>query len=159
MAAPSTERMLATPSATATATLATLEELVARPAVRRRRLTAQRAHCLTARVILAALGLQIFFAGAALFQVSLFGTVGFTLHALFAPVVILGSLSLPLIAWRGHLDRGTVRRSWLLFSLMLVQGLLIDMSRYVLPLFGAFHPLNAMLLVLVSYSLTRRRPA
>jgi hypothetical protein len=133
--------------------------LAARPAVHRRRLAAERVHCLAARVILAALALQIFFAGAALFQVNLFGTVGFTLHALFAPVVILGSLSLPLIAWRGHLERGIVRRSWLLFGLMLVQGLLIDMSRYVLPLFGAFHPVNAMLLVLVTYSLARRRPA
>jgi hypothetical protein len=152
--------MIAATSEQTTAPLtAPLEELMACPTVQPRRLRAQRAHILVARVLLAALGLQIFFAGAALFSVSLFGTIGFTLHALFAPVVILGSISLPLIAWRSHLDRATVQRSWLLFSLMLVQGLLIDMSRYVLPLFGAFHPLNAMLLVLVTYSIARRRIA
>ena len=153
MIAPTTERVVPTP----TYTPAALEKLMARPIVQPRRLTAERAHILAARVILAALCLQIFFAGAALFGVSLFGTVGFTMHAIFAPIVILGSISLPLVAWRGRLDRATRRRSWLLFGLMLVQGLLIDMSRYVLPLFGAFHPLNAMLLVLVTYSFARRR--
>src|SRR5215470_8418766 len=96
-------------TATLTATPAAPEELMARPTVQPRHLTAQRAHIVVARVILAALGLQIFFAGAALFGVGLFGTVGFTMHALFAPVVILGSISLPLVAWRSRLDRATVR--------------------------------------------------
>jgi len=156
MMAPTTEQT----TAVATATPATLEALMARPAAAQpRSRAAQRAHTLIARLLLAALGLQIYLAGAALFGVDLVGTHGFTMHALFAPIVILGSISLPLVAWRGHLDRATVGRSWLLFGLMLVQGLLIDLSRYVLPLFGAFHPLNAMLLVLVTYSLARRRSA
>jgi len=153
MIAPITEQT----AAIAPATPAALEELMARPTARPRRRAAQRAHLLIARLLLAALGLQIFFAGAALFGVSLLGTHGFTMHALFGPLVILGSLSLPLLAWRGHLERAIVWRSWLLFGLMLVQGLLIDLSRFVLPLFGAFHPLNAMLLVLVTASLARRR--
>src|SRR5262249_49916984 len=152
MTAPTAQQMVAPPTHVTT----TLEELMARPAIQRRRLRAARAHILVARLILGSLGLQIFFAGVALFGVNLLGTHGFTMHALFAPVVILGSISLPLIAWRGHLDRATVRRSWLLFGLMLIQGLLIDLSRFVLPLFGAFHPLNAMLLVLVTYSFARR---
>src|SRR5262249_23027751 len=155
MAAPTTEQT----AAIATATPAALAELMARPTARLRSRAAQRAHALIARVILAAVGLQIFFAGAALFGVNLFGTYGFTMHALFGPIVILSSMSLPLLASRGRLDRSTAQRSWLLFALMLVQGLLIDLSRYVLPVFGAFHPLNAMLLVLVTASLARRRIA
>src|SRR5262245_49212194 len=129
MMAPTTEQT----TAIATATPAALEELMARSTARPRRRVAQRAHTLFARLLLAALGLQIFFAGAALFGVSLLGTHGFTMHALFGPLVILTSISLPLIAWRGRLDRATTRRSWLLVGLMLVQGLLIDLSRYVLP--------------------------
>ena len=151
--------MIAPPTEQTPATPATLAELMARPVAQPRRRTAERAHILVARVLLAALGLQIFFAGAALFGVKLLGAHSFTMHALFGPLVILGSLSLPLVAWRGHLDRATIRRSWLLFGLMLVQGLLIDLSRYVLPLIGAFHPLNAMLLVLVTYSFARHRRA
>src|SRR5262249_15936722 len=129
MTAPTTEQT----SALASATPAVLEELLTRPAARPGRRAApttsaaQRAHTLLARLLLAALGLQIFFAGVALFGVSLLDTHGFTLHALFAPVVILGSISLPLLAWRGHLDRATARRSWLLFALMLVHVALIDL--------------------------------
>src|SRR5262249_58545329 len=135
MTAPPTERIVAVPLPASPEP----EALMARTALRPRRLGAERGHLLAARMVLAALGLQIFFAGAALFQAHLFGTFGFTLHALFAPVVILGSLSLPLIAWRGRLDRSTVQRSCVLVVLMLVQGLLIDLSRSVLPLFGALH--------------------
>ena len=40
---------------------------------------------------------------------------------------------------------------------MIVQGLLIDGSR-LMPLIGAFHPLNAMLLALLVASMARLTP-
>ena len=69
-------------------------------------------------------------------------------------LVILGSLALPLIAWRGRLD-ATLPASFLAaLRLMILQGLLIDVGRLI-PLVAAFHPLNAMLLVLLIASMAR----
>ena len=65
--------------------------------------------------------LQIFFAG-----LGVFGVSSFLPHAILGPLVILGSLALPLVAWRGHLGATLLRRSWLVFGLMILQGLLID---------------------------------
>lgn len=111
---------------------------------------ATRAHRLIARALLGGLGLQIFFAG-----LGIFGISSFLPHAILGPVVVLSSFALPIVAWRGHLDTALVRRSWLLVGLMLFQGLLIDAGRFV-HVIAAFHPVNAMLLVLVTYSLAFR---
>lgn len=108
---------------------------------------AARAHTLIARVLLGGVALQIFFAGLAIFGVSTFLP-----HMILGPVVILGSLALPLVAWRGHLGAALTHRSWLVFALMLVQGLLIDAGRLI-PFIAAFHPVNAMLLVLLLASM------
>ena len=109
------------------------------------------AHMVIARVLLGGVGLQIFFAGLAIFGVSTFLP-----HMILGPIVILGSLALPLIAWRGHLPASVLHRSWLVFALMIVQGLLIDAGRLV-PFVAAFHPVNAMLLVLLVAGLARIR--
>ena len=108
---------------------------------------AARAHTTIARVLLGGVVLQIFFAGLAIFGVS-----GFLPHMILGPVVILGSLALPLVAWRGHLGAALTHRSWLVFALMLAQGLLIDVGRLI-PFIAAFHPVNAMLLVLLLASM------
>ena len=108
---------------------------------------AARAHTTIVRVLLGGVALQIFFAGLAIFGVS-----GFLPHMILGPVVILGSLALPLVAWRGHLGAALTHRSWLVFALMLVQGLLIDAGRLI-PFIAAFHPVNAMLLVLLLASM------
>ena len=108
---------------------------------------AARAHTTIARVLLGGVALQIVFAGLAIFGVS-----GFLPHMILGPVVILGSLALPLVAWRGHLGAALTHRSWLVFALMLVQGLLIDVGRLI-PFIAAFHPVNAMLLVLLLASM------
>ena len=115
---------------------------------------AARAHTIVARVLLGGVALQIFFAGLGIFNAS-----SFLPHMILGTLVILGSLALPLIAWRGCLDAALIHRSWLLFALMIVQGLLIDAGRLI-PLVAAFHPLNAMLLVLLTASMahiTRER--
>jgi hypothetical protein len=110
---------------------------------------AARAHTIVARALLGGVALQIFFAGLGVFNVS-----SFLPHMILGTLVILGSLALPLIAWRGHLDATLTHRSWLLFALMIVQGLLIDVGQLI-PLVAAFHPLNAMLLVLLTASMAR----
>lgn len=110
---------------------------------------AARTHTIVARVLLGGVALQIFFAGLGVFNVS-----SFLPHMILGTLVILGSLALPLIAWRGRLDTALTHRSWLLFALMIVQGLLIDIGRLI-PLVAAFHPVNAMLLVLLTASMAR----
>jgi hypothetical protein len=111
---------------------------------------AARAHRLIARVLLGGLALQLFFAG-----LGVFGVYSFLPHAVLGSLVILTSVSLPLIAWRGHLGRAALGQSLLLAGLMILQGLLIDLGR-VLPIVSALHPVNAMLLVLVTYHLATR---
>jgi hypothetical protein len=108
---------------------------------------AARAHRIIARVLLGGLAFQLFFAG-----LGVFGVYGFLPHAIMGASVILASFSLPLIAWRGRLDRSRLRRSLLLAGLMILQGLLIDLGR-IWPIVAAFHPVNAMLLVLLTFSL------
>ena len=112
---------------------------------------AAQAHLLIARVLLGALALQLFFAG-----LGVFGISSFLPHAILGSLIVLTSFALPLVAWRGHLETALVRRSWLLAGLMVLQGLLIDAGRLV-PAISALHPVNAMLLVLVTYSLAMRK--
>lgn len=111
---------------------------------------ADRAHRLIARLLLGGLSLQLFFAG-----LGVFGITTFLPHMILGTVIVLASLALPLVAWRGHLGTELVHRSWLLAGLMMLQGLLIDVGR-VVHVVSALHPVNAMLLVLVTYSLARR---
>jgi hypothetical protein len=129
---------------------ATQSELVfttpASPAVKR----GAQAYRTLARVLLGALALQLFFAGLGVFSIT-----SFLPHVILGTVIVLASFALPIVAWRGHLGPAILRRSWLLVGLMLVQGLLIDAGRIV-PVISALHPVNAMLLVLVTYGLTRR---
>ena len=104
-------------------------------------------HQLIARILLGALALQLFFAG-----LGVFGITTFLPHVILGTVIVLASFALPVIAWRGHLGSMLLRRSWLLAGLMMLQGLLIDVGRIV-PIVSALHPVNAMLLVLVTYNL------
>lgn len=110
---------------------------------------AAKAHIVIARILLGGVTLQIFFAG-----LGVFGVSSFLPHMILGTLVILGSLALPLVAWRGRLGAALLRRSWLVFGLMIFQGLLIDAGR-IIPLIAAFHPVNAMLLVLFVASMAR----
>ncbi len=112
---------------------------------------AARIRRLLALVLLGGVTLQIFFAGLGVFRVSTFLP-----HMVLGSVVVLASFALPIIAWRAHLESSVARRSWLLAGLMILQGLLIDVGRLV-PTVAALHPVNAMLLVLLTYSLTHRQ--
>jgi hypothetical protein len=68
-------------------------------------------------------------------------------------ILVASSISLPILAGIGHLSRSAVRRSWLLVGLMILQGLLIDAGRLGLVYVSALHPVNAMLLLLMTLSL------
>jgi Family of unknown function (DUF6220) len=107
-------------------------------------------HRRIARVLLGGLALQLFFAG-----LGVFGVTTFLPHMILGTGIVVASLALPMVAWRGHLEATVQRLSWLLAGLMLLQGLLIDLGR-VAHVISALHPVNAMLLVLVTYSLARR---
>jgi Family of unknown function (DUF6220) len=136
---------IATPTTTSTTAMTSdastpVEMSIALPVPRHR---AAAAFTVVARILLGGVALQIFFAG-----LGVFGVSSFLPHMILGPLVILGSLVLPLIAWRGHLRAAVQHRAWLIFALMLLQGLLIDAGRFV-HLIAAFHPVNAMLLALL----------
>ncbi|HEX8995137.1 MAG TPA: DUF6220 domain-containing protein [Ktedonobacterales bacterium] len=124
-----------------------LAESGAMPTWHVRRSRAARWHRGIARVLFGCLVVQLFFAG-----LGVFGVTGFLPHAILGSVIILGSFALPLIAWRGRLGSALTRRSWLLAALMVLQGLLIDAGR-VSHVITALHPVNAMLLVLLTFSM------
>ncbi len=108
---------------------------------------AARAHRVIARVLLAGIAVQYFFAG-----LGVFGITSFLPHVIFGSLVVVASFALPIIAWRGHLAVTIVRRSWLLGGLMILQGGLIDLGR-IIPIVSAFHPVNALVIALVTFSM------
>jgi Family of unknown function (DUF6220) len=104
-------------------------------------------HRYIARVLLCGIAVQFFLAG-----LGVFGITSFLPHVIFGTLVVVASFALPIIAWRGHLPKATQRRSWILAGLMILQGGLIDAGR-VIPIVSAFHPVNAMIIALVTFSL------
>jgi hypothetical protein len=120
---------------------------------RRMALYAQ-AHLRLSQVVFAGIILQVFFAG-----LGLFTSAGFLAHAIFAPALGAITLTLPLLARLGRVQRPLVMRSWGLVGLMLMQGLLIDLGRWVWLPISSLHPVNALALILVAYTLARRRAA
>jgi hypothetical protein len=120
---------------------------------RRRALYAQ-AHLRVSQAVFAGIILQVFFAG-----LGLFSPAGFLAHTLFAPALGAITLTLPLLARLGRVQRSLVMRSWGLVGLMVVQGLLIDLGRWVWMPISSLHPVNALALILVAYTLARRSAA
>ena len=106
-----------------------------------------RIHRYFARTLLAGIAVQFFLAG-----LGVFGITSFLPHVIFGTLVVVASFALPIIAWRGHLPKAIQRRSWILAGLMILQGGLIDAGR-VIPVISAFHPVNAMIIALVTFSL------
>lgn len=108
------------------------------------------AHRLVARLLLGGIALQLFFAG-----LGVFGISSFLPHVIWGTIVVIASIALPLLAWRGQLGVSILRRSWLLVGLMVLQGALVDLGRLA-PIISALHPVNAMVLALVTFELARR---
>lgn len=110
-----------------------------------------RLHFWLARAILGGIALQIFFAG-----LGLFSRLGFAAHAAFAPMLFVATLALPIIGRLAGLDRSLIMRSWALVGLMIVQGLLIDLGRWVWLPISSLHPLNALALAFVAFTVAQR---
>jgi Family of unknown function (DUF6220) len=111
-------------------------------------------HLWLSRAILGGIALQVFFAG-----LGLFSRLGFVAHAVFAPALFVATLALPIIGHLASLQRSIVARSWELVGLIIVQGLLIDLGRWVWLPISSLHPLHALALAFVAYTLARRRDA
>jgi hypothetical protein len=131
---------------TTTATTASSSVEVS-PAVPKAASRLARIHRYIARALLVGIAVQYFFAG-----LGVFGITSFLPHVIFGTSLVIASFALPIIAWRGRLAKTVVRRSWLLAGLMILQGGLIDAGR-VIPLVSAFHPVNALLIALVTFTL------
>ena len=112
------------------------------------RIRLARAHVLVARLLLGGIFVQVFFAG-----LGIFTPVGFFPHVILGTVLVASSFSLPVLAGIGHLGHSTIKRSWLLLGLMILQGLLIDAGRLGLVYVSALHPVNALLLLLTTLTL------
>jgi hypothetical protein len=123
-------------------------KVTATPYTHPRSLRLARAHVLVARVLLVGIFVQVFFAG-----LGVFTPVGFFPHVILGTTLVALSFSLPILAGLGHLGQSTIKRSWLLAGLMILQGLLIDAGRLGLVYVSALHPVNALLLMLVTLSL------
>jgi hypothetical protein len=107
-----------------------------------------RTHVVVARIVLAGVFVQVFFAG-----LGIFTSVGFFPHVILGTLLVASSFSLPVIAGVGHLGQSQIRRSWLLAGLMILQGLLIDAGRLGLVYVSALHPVNALVVLFVTLSL------
>ncbi|MGI8688964.1 MAG: DUF6220 domain-containing protein [Thermomicrobiales bacterium] len=109
-----------------------------------------RIHGGLAWVILVAVIAQFFFAG-----LGVFGAAGFGAHKVTGYLVEAASLVLLVLALVGSRGRRTIGLSALLFALTVVQGLLPSGPALV----AAFHPLNAVAILLVALVLARRTAA
>ena len=92
---------------------------------------------------------QVFAAGLGVF-------VGdFSLHRLVPIILGVVLIGMLVTARPAHLPKPMGRDTLALLGLFIVQGLLADV-RGIVPAVSAFHPVNALLLVAVAFSLARR---
>ncbi|HEY7633636.1 MAG TPA: DUF6220 domain-containing protein [Thermoleophilaceae bacterium] len=104
--------------------------------------------------------LQFFLAGLAVFRAKphdndkLFESSSFDAHQVVGYAVILLSFALLVMAF---VNRDQLRLALLLFILMLVQYALAKAGSDIAAL-GALHPINGVLVLLVSYQLAREKP-
>ena len=104
----------------------------------------------------AALGVQVFFAGMFVFA----GAHNIELHKTFAHVVGLLTLLLVLAAFVGRVGRTDKRLTLAVVGLLLVQGGLVHVHQFFnMPLVAALHPVNALVLTWTSVTLARRAGA
>ena len=116
-----------------------------------RSLARRRAFPILAWAYLAALGIQVFFAGMYVFV----GASNIELHRNMAHVIGLthGLLFLAVVVGRVPERRNVL----ILFGLLIVQGMLVHVGQWFgFWIVAALHPVNAILLTGASYSLAKR---
>lgn len=112
-------------------------------------------------IIFAAVLLQFFFAGIGSFGEDVWGDSAFNPHRLTGLLLILLSLILLILAaisfFTGGMGGRTVGMTGLLLLLMIVQFLLVGFFYHAmdLPLLAALHPVNALILLGLSFHLAR----
>lgn len=100
----------------------------------------------------AAIGLQIFFAGLYVFV----GAANIELHKTFAHAFIVLSVLMFAAAFIGQVDGRAKRLTFGLFGLLVVQGMLVHVGQWFgLWTISALHPVNAMVMAYVSVTLAR----
>ncbi len=107
--------------------------------------------------IFAAAVLQFFFAGLGAFEAS----AGFGPHRVVGLLLVPTSLLLLIVAGvaaaTGSISRGRLGLAALLFALMFFQAFLVIAFYESAPTIAALHPVNGLLLLIVSYTLARGR--
>ena len=98
----------------------------------------------------AALVVQVFLAGAGLFEL-----IDFTPHGLLGWTLPLVPIVLLILAILARVDRRTLLVGLAVLVVAFVQPELAA-ARYEAPIVAAFHPLNAILLVYLAWTLARR---
>ncbi len=117
---------------------------------------ARRAFPVLSWAYVAALGVQVFFAGMYVFA----GARNIELHKNFAHVIGLLTILLVLAAFVGRVDRADKRLTLAVVGLLFVQGGLVHVHQFFnMPLVAALHPVNALVLTWVSVTLARRAAA
>jgi hypothetical protein len=101
-------------------------------------------------LFLLAIAVQVFLAGA-----GLFGLMDFTLHGMFGWSLSLGPVVLLILAIVARVDRATLLLSLALLLDTVIQPELAA-ARYESPVIAAFHPVNALLIFWLTWTLTRR---
>jgi hypothetical protein len=116
------------------------------------RTVARRAFAAAAWLYVAAIGVQLFFAGMYVFG----GPQNLALHTTFAHTFIILSLVLLVAAYAGRVTGADKRRFWLVFGLLIVQGMLVHINQWFgAPAIAALHPVNAMLLAWAALTLAQ----
>ena len=116
-----------------------------------RSLTRTRAFPILAWFYLAALAVQVFFAGMYVFV----GASNIELHRNMAHVIGITHLLLIVSVFAGRVPER--RAVFVLLGLLVVQGMLVHMGQWFgLWLIAAFHPVNALLLTYAAFTLAKR---
>lgn len=101
---------------------------------------------------LAAIGLQIFFAGMYVFV----GAEKLELHRTFAHAFVLLSVLMIAAAFIGRVDGRSKRLTFALLGLLTLQGMLVHVGQWFgLWTISALHPVNALVLAYTSLTLAR----
>jgi hypothetical protein len=119
-----------------------------------RSIARRRAFPILAWAYLAALAIQVFFAGMYVFV----GASNIELHRNMAHVIGLLTLALFVAVFAGRVPE---RRNLLIvLGLLVVQGMLVHVGQWFgLWIVAAFHPVNALVLTYASFSLAKRSNA
>jgi hypothetical protein len=95
-------------------------------------------------------GLQVFLAGAGLFKAT-----DFALHGGFGWLLSLVPVVLLVLALIAHVDRTSLGVAILLMIVTMIQPELAA-ARHDAPVIAAFHPVNALLIAFLGWTLARR---